>query len=301
MRLDYRIARYGIKLLSRYLDNYDKEQKKKKENEWFSLFIKSESIKFCLNDSLFIYLLKDSFLSRLIYSGFEESEILFLRRYLSNSDIFFDIGSNIGLYSLHAAQVVGKTGKVFAFEPTPSTYSQLKRNVDLNNFGKYVICNNIGLSDNKGTLKMNVSSNGYDAWNTFAKPIRPYFDKQIEIPVETFDNYINNNNINIKDISLIKVDVEGWETFVFKGASSLKDQDSPVLLVEFTEDYAFAAGSNCYELYDLIKSFGYDWFTYNSISNQLVPEPKRLHYPYNNLIAIKNKEKVQVRLSNKLF
>lgn len=297
MRLDLKIAQYCIRFLNNHLENYQKKIQEKKDDEWDSLFKDDTKYKSELSKNLFIYHFQDSVLSRLIYNGFEETELLFLRRYLKTSDIFIDIGANIGLFSLHAAQVIGNRGKVLAFEPAPVTYSRLLLNVDLNGFGSIITCNNLGLSDKKGHLKMNISSSGYDAWNTFAPITRAFFNDQIDVPVETLDNYLTEQKMGAKDISLIKVDVEGWETFVFKGASKLlKDKDAPVLLVEFTDEYAFAAGTNCYELYDLIKSYGYNWYMYDDIKNQLLPDPKRLHYPYNNLIAVKNLVIAQSRL-----
>jgi len=298
MRVDIKLARYVIHALEKYIKSYKKKLERKKIDEWNALFEEDAKFKANLNEGLFIYHFQDSILSRLIYNGFEENELLFVRRYLKQGDIFFDLGSNIGLFSLHAAQVVGNKGKIYAFEPTPATYSRLLINVHLNNFDKIITCSNIGLSDKKGLLKMNISSNGSDAWNTFAPSDKSIFDGQIDVPVETLDNYLFDNHLSTDSISLIKVDVEGWEVFVFKGAAnSLKNKDAPVLLVEFTEENAFAAGTSCYELYDLIKSYGYDWYTYEGSKNQLIPEPKRLHYPYNNLIAIKDIKKAHLRLS----
>lgn len=298
MRLDIKIAQYGIRILEKYLKFQHCKRENRKKDAWNSLFKGEAKVKFKLADGLFIYHFKDSILSRLIYEGFEESEILFLRKYLRKSDIFLDIGANIGLYSLHAAQVIGSTGRVYAFEPAPITFSRLILNVETNNFNEIVKCVNIGLSDNIGMLKMNISNCGYDAWNTFAEPGKYLFDSQTDLQVETLDKFLDEHNIRVEDISLMKIDVEGWETYVIKGAiNSLTGKNSPALIVEFTEEFAFAAGSNCYELYDLIKSYGYSWYTYDSYNNQLVPEPKRLHYPYNNLIAIKNFDTAKYRLA----
>ena len=123
--------------------------------------------------------------------------------------------------------------------------------------------------------------------------------KQLIIPVETLDNYLKKYNIKPENIALIKIDVEGWEVAVIKGAiETLNKPNSPVLIIEFTESNAFAAGTSCYELYDIVLSLGYSWYTYDSIQNCLIPEQKKLHYPYINLIAVKNLDLVQSRLSN---
>lgn len=226
MRIDIKIASFIIQFFNEYIYQVNKRREKIKNKKWNALFQSDKKIISNINDRLLIYHFQDSNLSKLIYEGFEESEILFVRRYLAENDIFIDVGSNIGLFSIHAAQVVGKKGLVYAFEPTPETFTRLLLNVRLNKFEEIIKCNNIGLSDKKEYLKMNISSNGYDAWNTFALPVNDYYDKQIDIPVVPFDLFLQSNNIRIKDISLIKVDVEGWEVFVFKGAeNSLRNND----------------------------------------------------------------------------
>ena len=96
-------------------------------------------------------------------------------------------------------------------------------------------------------------------------------------------------------ISLIKIDVEGWEKFVLCGASHLLTNYSPVIIVEFTETNTFAAGYFVQDIYDLMERFGYEWFRYKE--GKLIKESKQLHYPYDNLIATKNVVNLRNRLS----
>ena len=58
-------------------------------------------------------------------------------------------------------------------------------------------------------------------------------------------------------------------------------------MIEFTEENTFNAGYPVYEIYDIMKDYGYVWYTIKD--GELVLEPKKLRYPYNNLIAIKAK------------
>jgi FkbM family methyltransferase len=298
MTLDLKIANFLKKILNTYINRRTNQIKDYNERKWNERFKGEDKFKGKLLDGLMMYYYRDSILSKLIYSGFENKEINFVRRYLKESDIFLDIGANIGLFSLHAAYCIGSSGKIIAFEPTPLTYARLVENIDLNNYMTKIIPVNIGLSEKKECLILNSYGNGYDAWNTFAKPLNEFQGNEINVQVDTLDNYLRTCDINIENISLIKVDVEGWEVNVIKGAvNTLKSKNAPTLLVEFTEEYAFAAGTSCYELYDLIKSYGYEWYIYDDRENNLKPEPKRLHYPYTNLIAIKDIEKAQMRIS----
>ena len=85
-------------------------------------------------------------------------------------DVFVDVGANIGLYTLIAAHIVGASGRVYAFEPGSETYRRLLSNVQLNQMTN-VSCHELALSDSTARLDMNMSTDGYDAWNSLAKPI----------------------------------------------------------------------------------------------------------------------------------
>jgi hypothetical protein len=91
--------------------------------------------------------------------------------------------------------------------------------------------------------------------------------------------------IKKEKIKLIKIDVEGWEKFVLTGGATFFKCYSPLVMVEFTEKNTFDAGYLVHEIYDIMLEFGYSWYRYKN--NQLIPEDKRLHYPYDNLIAKK--------------
>lgn len=299
MKIDLKLAKAIKTIAEMYIHFRIKRIDQRKEVLWNNLFISNNKFKFHLNENLFIFLYKDSLLAKNIYNGFEENEILFLRRYLKDSDTFIDIGSNIGLFSLNAAQIVGKNGSVIAFEPTPLTFKRLVENIELNHYEKIIHAYNIGISEKKGNLSLNVSENGYDAWNTFANQDDPKFSKRVEISVDTLDAFLEVHfNKRKEEISLIKIDVEGWERHVLNGAKSLLiTEHAPVLMVEFTESNLFAAGTSCFEIYDMVVSFGYQWYTFDSESNLMVHDPKRIHYPYDNLFAIKNLDAVIKRLN----
>ncbi len=257
------------------------------EEYWLSHFSnQQDSFVHNLSNDAKITLFKDSLLCKYIYFSFEETEINFLRRFLQPGDCFFDIGANIGLFTLHASPTVGNTGFIYAFEPTPVTYARLQNNIILNNF-QNIKAENIGLSSSIETVEFHVANNGYDAWNSIASLNQLEDCSIIKINTNTIDNYILANNI--QHVDLIKLDVEGWEYNVLKGAHDLMSKpDSPVMLVEFTETNAFAAGYYCGELFDYVKSFGYEWYSFDMGTNTLNLQQKKLHYPYENLIAIKD-------------
>lgn len=272
--------------ISRIMRDFQKNQDDKiidASNEyWNGLFNGNIFFEYNLNNDVKINLYKDSILSRLIYDGFEKEETDFIEKILKEGDVFVDIGTNIGLFSLLAAKIVGTEGKVLCFEPAPSTFYRLKENVTLNNF-KNIHIKNIGLSDEPGELTFYVSNNGYDAWNSFAPSQDNKLESSIQVPVSTLDFELK--DINKSKIKLVKIDVEGWEKFVLNGGKEFFIEFSPIVMVEFTESNTFNAGYSVHEIYDIMQDFGYVWYTVKN--KTLILETKKLYYPYNNLIAIK--------------
>jgi FkbM family methyltransferase len=292
---------YLIKVLHDKSANYllKKEEKAdlQKERIWQSNFKKEGELFFEheLDKGIKILLYRDSILSRYIYEGFEKDEIEFLKRILKQGDTFIDIGSNIGLFSLHASKLVGKTGKVFSIEPSPVTYKRLVNNISLNSFDNMTPINK-GLSNEEGELSLYISNNGYDAWNSFAAVDSNKVQSTVNVPVTTMDKLLKDYNINRDTVSLVKIDVEGWEKFVLQGGRSFLTQFTPVVMMEFTEANTFSAGYLVQEIYDIMVEMGYNWYKYEK--SKLTPDPKRLHYPYNNLIAVKNSSRTQELLSS---
>jgi FkbM family methyltransferase len=236
-----------------------------------------------IDDTTSIYLFKDSVLSRLIYEGqFELDEIAFVKEYLKEGEIFIDIGSNIGLFSLVASNKVGSTGKVVAFEPSPVTYNRLKQNARLAKYQNIEI-RNLGLSNTESTLTLNISGAGYDAWDTFSVVEAAKRAGQVEVPVSTLDNQLQ--GLNKTKISIIKIDVEGWEKFVLLGAQEFLKGFAPILLVEFAGKNTDAAGYKASEIYDTLGGWGYEWYSFKN--NQLRTSKKKAEYSDENLIAIK--------------
>lgn len=273
--------------ISRIMRDFQKNQDDKivmEDNEsWNRLFNENGFFEFNLNNKVKINLYKDSVLSRLIYDGFEKEETDYLTKILKKGDVFVDIGANIGLFSLIASKIVGDEGLILSFEPAPLTFSRLKENITLNNF-KNVDIRNIGLSNSKGELTFYVSNNGYDAWNSFAPSQDKKLESSIQVPVSTLD--IELKEIDKTKIKLVKIDVEGWEKFVLYGGKDFLENYSPIVMVEFTEENTFNAGYPVYDIYDIMQDFGYVWHRINN--GELVKEEKKLYYPYDNLIAIKD-------------
>src|SRR4029077_3659474 len=136
-------------------------------------------------------------------------------------------------------------------------------NIQLNNI-ENIRSFKLGLSDKDDILELNVSSDGHEAWNTFVQSTDNKFSSKEKVQVKSLDNILAENSIEMNRISLVKLDVEGFEINVLKGASHLlSSENAPAFMVEFTEDNAISAGNCCHELYKLLIGYDYTWFIYD--------------------------------------
>ncbi|AIA31694.1 FkbM family methyltransferase [Leptospirillum ferriphilum] len=204
-----------------------------------------------LPDGSLIYIdLMDCGVSRNILFGVhEKTETELIRSHLSEGSVFIDIGANIGWFTIQAARWVGKTGNVFSFEPRPSTFVHLTKSIEINGLGN-VTAFNMALSDEKGTAKL-ISPEGHKS------PGSSYLGSGDGIPVSLvkLDDIIP----PLKRLDLIKMDVEGWEPNVIKGATQTIRKLKPIILSEISPwMLRERSGISDYEYISLIKSLGYD-------------------------------------------
>jgi len=237
----------------------------------------------------------DSILDKMVFTNeFENDEILFLNRFLKLGDRFIDIGANAGLFTIYAAKVVGDKGQVFSFEPTDTTYKKLCENIKLNKFSN-IVTYNLAISSKNEDLEFYSLSGGFDAWNSLAKPIikRKYTVLNVKaVQIDKLDEI----GIDFNNSTLVKIDIEGWELKAIKGGvNCLKNENSPVLMIEFADEHARNAGGSCRELYTFLESLGYKMFKYDKVKNELIHAPNRDYY-YENIIATKKVDIVNERL-----
>ena len=90
--------------------------------------------------------------------GKEPGTVDWIRENVKADDIFYDIGANIGVYSILAASRAGKGGRVYAFEPHGANFARLIDNIALNNFQQVVFPNNFALNDQEGLFSFNYKS-----------------------------------------------------------------------------------------------------------------------------------------------
>jgi FkbM family methyltransferase len=138
-----------------------------------------------------------------------DQQLAFCRRFLRPDDVVVDVGANIGLVTLTAAKLVGARGQVIAVEPHPRTFDYLRDNVQLNRLTEVVRLYCVALAERPGRRRIEEFP-GDDSQNRMAVAE----NGGGAVPVETLDRLLALD----RPISLLKVDVEGYERFVFDGA-----------------------------------------------------------------------------------
>ena len=138
--------------------------------------------------------------------------------------IFLDIGANMGKYSILVGKELGDRGRVLAFEPLPKNYEMLKKNITLNNLKNVAALDTACGSENKS------SDLFIDSRNTGGHSLVRETDQKIRINVKKLDNIIEDLKLN--RIDLIKIDVEGAESDVLKGAVATVKKFRPKIIFE---------------------------------------------------------------------
>jgi FkbM family methyltransferase len=164
-------------------------------------------------------------LQLLVTGQFEQDAIAQCARFIRTDGIVIDIGANIGVHTVHFADLA-RSGMVICFEPAPSTFEYLLRNVQhLSN----VIPFNVALSDLSGLQQFFVAAdNAYSGLkDTKRKPIL----RQEIIACFKGDDILS-AMLEHKRVDLIKIDVEGMETQVLSGMRGLIVTHRPVIFCE---------------------------------------------------------------------
>ena len=151
-----------------------------------------------------------------LYCGLQEFEDMsYLLNVTTPEDLFIDVGANAGAYSILACKARGATG--YCYEPVPSTFEHLQRNLYVNGLVEQVQAMNIGVADKNGTLRFHSNLNCEN--RVLAEGENP--PSSIDVPVHSLDNLLEGMNPTI-----LKVDVEGFEGAVVNGADSVLSNPS---------------------------------------------------------------------------
>lgn len=186
-------------------------------------------------------------------------------QFLQPGMVTIDVGAHHGFYTLLMAHRVGPKGRVIAIEPSPRERRRLKWHVWLNRC-RQVRVEPYALADYEGVTDFFLRQNSGS--NSLAASRLPFIAK-VTVRVTTLDTIVIKHKL--KQIDLIKIDVEGAELLVLKGANLIFNLYSrPVIISEFNKRNTFAFGYESVEIYDFLKTHDFCWFNI-AADGRLIP------------------------------
>jgi FkbM family methyltransferase len=223
-------------------------------------------------------------LSRQIYiaGSIDPNEFAFLDRFLQPGMTFLDVGANEGIYSVFAASRVGAEGTVWAFEPSRRELDRLRCNLEINNLKVRVFP--LALADCSGHGELRVAGYEHEGQNTLGAFVYAGVEVARTEPIDLMrlDDVVEQNPPVRLDV--IKVDVEGAELRLFRGARATLGRYRPVLLFEASDAALRQQGASCEELLDHLRAQQYDLYEFDR--NSGLPAPATLAAYSANMIAV---------------
>ena len=223
------------------------------------------------------------------YGTYEELESKIMEEKIEMGNIVVDVGANIGLHTLNMARIVGNTGQVFAFEPDPSNFEILKKNVKINNY-KNIILEQKAVGDKHGRTTL------YQSDHPGKHRIFPQTEQaksQVQVELTNLDNYFDSDMID--KINFIKIDVEGLEFSVLKGMKNiLKNSKKIKILFEFMPENTMEVGFTPIELLNYLTSNNFKLYCMDD-------KTKKLLYVSNNEEIVKLCSTTNNTISRNLF
>jgi FkbM family methyltransferase len=194
---------------------------------------------------LYKYRTHDAVISRFLATQLE----------LGPDDLVFDVGANIGWYSLLIARIAPRGAAIHAFEPDPWVRGLLQENISRNRAGAVTVVDAaVGERPGRATLYL------YGERNRGRNSLLPINrGEQIEVEVVSLDDYCRRLGLENRPVGFIKIDVEGYEFFALRGATETLRRARAVL-TEFSPIYMERADLHPAAMLDLMVELGFSPF-----------------------------------------
>ena len=179
-------------------------------------------------------------------AGFEPHVTSVIDRFTPDDGVFYDIGSNWGWHAIYLATRPGFHGKIHAFEPWPPSYRDLCSVVEQLELGDVITCHNFAVGERRQTARMQCK--GHSGYAKLASE-----GGGPDVQVRALDE------LDIEPPSVIKIDTEGHEEQVFRGAEKLLAEHQPMLVFEHRYDQIVSQSEGRRSL-DLLAGYGYKLF-----------------------------------------
>jgi FkbM family methyltransferase len=249
--------------------------------------------------------LKDATIVPSILGGyFEEVELSIFENMLSDVRHFFDVGANIGVYTVIAGvKGVPEGIKIHAFEPVPENARYFMRNITLNALSNISLVQK-AVGDKPGRLKLLLAPDSIATHSPSIKHTKGDINDSVEVDLITIDKYNKKKKI---PVDLLKIDVEGYDEKVIRGAQETISLYKPTVFIEFDPDVINQCDGDPEFLIDsLVKVYGRNVFIIDEIKKRVArahPEllKKMIVYGNTNLIFTNRKKHLQAITSSPYY
>ncbi|MBY0385218.1 FkbM family methyltransferase [bacterium] len=208
-----------------------------------------------------------------------ETEVVF-KEMAQSCKVFFDVGANIGYFSFLTKQMAPRS-QIYSFEPLPQNINAYKINRELNQFSLMEL-NEVCVADQKGETEFLIPPPEESGWGRMAH--RDLFSgEKIKRSVITLDDFCRDRSISRVD--LIKIDVEGYEFKVLKGATEMIEKYRPKICIELNEPCLLDTGTSGEEIFAYFKQRNYQMYALKNKGLLKVEAPVP-YYKYLNYFAL---------------
>lgn len=188
--------------------------------------------------------------------------------------IVVDVGAHFGFYTLIAAERVGSSGRVLAFEPSSFNYRILLLNIKNNRY-KNIIPFNFALGDKNTKCKIGLLNNAKSGENTMAITDDAKYVE--EVSLKRFDTVLKDSKIlqQVKALDVVKIDVEGAEVLVLKGFGKLLNRVK-YILCEIHPNQIKLLGTDLKEFFKMLKTKGFRIFIIKGLNVEELKNPDEI-------------------------
>ncbi len=197
--------------------------------------------------------------NQVIAGEYEADEISIYKKIIFSNDIVIDIGANEGFISLLFSQLVGNEGHVYSVEPDQWNVAILNQNIELNEI-KNIHIINCAVGEERSVKKfyftIDPKCKGGGAWGSLLNNPMANTDKALDVQVEKLDELCK----DLKSISLIKIDIEGYEYNALKGAKEIIRKTQPTISFEVNLSKWADLEVRVSDMFQFLKNIGYELF-----------------------------------------
>ena len=193
------------------------------------------------------------------HGEYESRELQVLLDAARQSQIVFDVGANVGWYTINIAHAIARRGgHLYAFEPIPRTFATLQYNVRLNALQSCTTLSNVGLGDVEKEVEFFLPK----VTGSVAASQKPLFEQQenekVTAKIMRLDDFIAKKGI--KRLDLLKCDIEGAELLMLRGAMDSIARFRPVIFLELLRKWSKVYGYHPNDVIGLLAGVGYQCF-----------------------------------------